>query len=93
MNEPYCNNHGEEMSEHKNHLDEIARLKAINAELLEACKYLMECVYAGTTQIIEQDPEYGQSPTTSSEMIEAAIANAQPNQGGKAELTDERFDI
>ena len=46
-------------------------------ELLAACDYLLECVYAGTTQIIEQEPEHGQSPDTALDMIRAAVEKAK----------------
>lgn len=53
-----------------------AALIAAAPELLAACQYLMQCVSEGTTQVFEQDAEYGQSPLTACELIQAAIKKA-----------------
>ena len=53
-----------------------ARLIAAAPELLSACEYLLDCIYAGTTQLIEQEPEYGQSPVTAFELLKDAVKKA-----------------
>ena len=53
-----------------------AQLIAAAPELLVACQYLMDCIYGGTTQVFEQDAEYGQSQMTACDLIEAAIKKA-----------------